>query len=197
MKILKVTGSRIKPYIDELAQLRIKIFREYPYLYDGDLDYEARYLANYATYDTNLCVLVVDNNRIVGAATAMWLQHADKPFRECFQKKNINIEDKYYFGEGLLLQDCRGRGLGRVFFNMLESQALYFGAKETTFCSIERKNIITNLESKNKPEYLWKKLGYKPDSDLIAYYRWKELDEEAESEKPMRFWLKKWHLDEI
>ncbi len=32
----RLSGSQIAPYIDELAQLRITVFREFPYLYDGD-----------------------------------------------------------------------------------------------------------------------------------------------------------------
>ena len=37
LTILPLTGAAITPYIDALAQLRIAIFREYPYLYDGDM----------------------------------------------------------------------------------------------------------------------------------------------------------------
>ncbi len=33
--------------IDDLADLRISVFREYPYLYDGNLEYEKKYLKQY------------------------------------------------------------------------------------------------------------------------------------------------------
>ena len=32
------------PYLEDVAHLRIAVFREFPYLYDGDPGYEARYL---------------------------------------------------------------------------------------------------------------------------------------------------------
>ncbi len=37
IQIKSVKGDAIKPYIKELAHLRIKIFRDFPYLYDGSL----------------------------------------------------------------------------------------------------------------------------------------------------------------
>jgi len=41
-------GKEILPYLSELARLRIEIFKEYPYLYEGDLAYEEQYLHTYA-----------------------------------------------------------------------------------------------------------------------------------------------------
>ena len=35
--------------VPDLARLRIGVFREFPYLYDGSLDYERDYLADYAS----------------------------------------------------------------------------------------------------------------------------------------------------
>ena len=32
----RVTGSDIAPHVEDLARLRIEVFREFPYLYDGD-----------------------------------------------------------------------------------------------------------------------------------------------------------------
>ena len=35
-----VTGSAIAPYVDDLARLRMQVFRDFPYLYDGTYEYE-------------------------------------------------------------------------------------------------------------------------------------------------------------
>ena len=43
-----VTGEAIRPFIPALARLRMTVFREYPYLYDGTEAYEASYLEDYA-----------------------------------------------------------------------------------------------------------------------------------------------------
>ena len=39
-----MTGEEIEYAIDDLARLRIEVFADFPYLYDGDLVYEAQYL---------------------------------------------------------------------------------------------------------------------------------------------------------
>jgi len=44
IEIVRVTGADLERWISELARLRIRVFRDWPYLYDGDADYEARYL---------------------------------------------------------------------------------------------------------------------------------------------------------
>jgi hypothetical protein len=38
--IQRISGAALAVYIPELARLRIQVFRDFPYLYDGDLDYE-------------------------------------------------------------------------------------------------------------------------------------------------------------
>ncbi len=65
------TGSDLARYIPELAQLRIRVFRDFPYLYEGDLDYERRYLETYTRSPGSVIVLVFDGNDIVGASTGL------------------------------------------------------------------------------------------------------------------------------
>jgi len=40
IRIERRSGPALLPYIPELARLRIEVFRDFPYLYDGSLDYE-------------------------------------------------------------------------------------------------------------------------------------------------------------
>jgi hypothetical protein len=43
-----LTGAAIAPAIPDLARLRIAVFAEWPYLYDGDIGYEEEYLREFA-----------------------------------------------------------------------------------------------------------------------------------------------------
>ena len=47
LEITSLKGKQILDHIDKLAQLRIAIFKEYPYLYDGNFLYEQKYLKTY------------------------------------------------------------------------------------------------------------------------------------------------------
>ena len=42
-----LTGAALDAALDDVARLRITVFREWPYLYDGDLEYERDYLNAY------------------------------------------------------------------------------------------------------------------------------------------------------
>ena len=44
-----LTGDALEAALDGVAALRIAVFRDWPYLYDGTLDYEREYLQTYRT----------------------------------------------------------------------------------------------------------------------------------------------------
>jgi hypothetical protein len=47
LKIICVQGAEIHPYILDLARLRIEVFKDYPYLYQGDMEYEMDYVRRF------------------------------------------------------------------------------------------------------------------------------------------------------
>lgn len=59
LEIKTLTGQEpeLATHIADLARLRIEIFREFPYLYDGDRDYEQKYLATYLNCPQSVVVL--------------------------------------------------------------------------------------------------------------------------------------------
>ena len=69
LEIIRLKGEEILPHISDLAKLRITILKDYPYLYEGDLEYETRYLHTYVSCPETCMVLVLDNKQIVGAST--------------------------------------------------------------------------------------------------------------------------------
>jgi len=47
MRVESFYQQDILPLIPKLAELRIKVFHDFPYLYEGSLDYEKNYLKIY------------------------------------------------------------------------------------------------------------------------------------------------------
>ena len=37
---------------------------------------------------------------------------------------------------------------------------------------------------------VWRHFGYAPDANLICHFSWKDIDQDEETEKPLKFWLK-------
>lgn len=194
LEILNLHGPQLEPFIDGLGRLRIAVFREYPYLYDGTLDYEREYLKSYLNSPRSLVALVLDRGEVVGATTCVPMADEGPEFQEAFIKAGYDVEDICYFGESILLPDYRGRGLGKEFFKRREAHAQTLGAEITTFCAVDR----SHYHPLRPAEYvsldgLWTKQGYVKHPELQATFEWKEVGETEESAKTLTFWLKHWN----
>ena len=118
VEIRPVTGFAVEPWLDELEELRIEVFRDFPYLYQGNREYERRYLDRYAQSDRSVFVLALEFNRLVGAATALPLLEADDEFQAPFRQLGAELGSVFYFGESVLLKPYRGEGVGHRFFDV-------------------------------------------------------------------------------
>jgi GNAT superfamily N-acetyltransferase len=185
------TGSPARPYIPELAKLRMTIFRDFPYLYDGDVHYEEKYLSTYMTSPDSFLVIVFDSEKVVGATTAIPLVQETEEFKKPFLAQGYDLNEIFYFGESLLSPQYRGQGIGAKFFELREEQAKKYGATLTTFCAVERPENHPLRPVNYQPLHaFWRKRGYERQSELHTTYFWKDIGDEQETAKPMVFWLK-------
>ena len=191
MDVHTVTGAAIEPYIDDLARLRIAVFREFPYLYDGTAGYEASYLRTYAEAESSFFALAIDEGRVVGVSTAVAMRDAEALFRDPFEAAMIPLDGVVYFGESVLLEPYRGRGLGHRFFDAREEHARRLGASITTFCAVDRPDDHPRRPAQYRTlDGFWQRRGYCRRSDLRVRYPWKDLDEVEETPKHLTFWLR-------
>lgn len=77
-------GAAAVAVVEQLAALRLCVFREFPYLYEGNEAYERRYLQTYINAPRSLCLLVKDGDAIVGASTALPLADESSEFQQPF-----------------------------------------------------------------------------------------------------------------
>lgn len=191
LRIARLQSSEISPYISELAKLRITVFREFPYLYDGDMEYEKKYLQTYIDSPHSVLILAFDGEKIIGASTALPLKDADEHFKKIFIEKNYNIDEIFYFGESVLLKEYRGTGIGKQFFQHREAAAREYGNKIAVFCGVARPDHHPLKPTDWFPlDEFWKRMGFIKHPELTTTYVWKDINEKSESEKPMVFWIK-------
>lgn len=185
-------GKEIERYIPDLARLRITIFREYPYLYDGTIEDEKPYLQRYVDCKESLVVLIFDENKIVGASTALPLKNELDFIQKPFIQNSFDLKDYCYFGESILEKSYRGKGLYRQLFEEREKHAKSIKASHTCFAEVDR-----GLHDARRPvdyfnkESTWQNYGYKKDAKLTTHFMWKEIGEAKPSSKLMHFWTKK------
>lgn len=191
MLIKSVYGNDIKNYVNDLAALRIEVFKEYPYLYDGSLEAEKAYLEYYSQSKDSIILLVEDQGSVVGATTGIPLAQADYDFRKPFENKNYNIDDIFYLGESVLLPKYRGQNFGNKFFQRREEFAKSLGYNNLVFCSVNRdKSHPLKPDNYRALDDWWIRLGYKHYSDLVCKFSWKEVDEKEEVLNSLTFWQK-------
>jgi len=185
-------SEAIAAVIQDLARLRIGIFREFPYLYDGSLAYEAEYLKLYAKTASSVVVTARDaaaGNRIVGAATALPLVHEHSELLASFEAASIPIDCVYYCAESILESAYRGRGIGHAFFDHRERRAQDLGFQVCCFLSVIRAEDHKRRPAGYRPhDAFWAKRGYAVVPDFQASFTWRDLDEIEASPKPMALW---------
>ncbi len=191
----ELTGSRIGPWLDALGQLRIRVFREYPYLYEGSAAYESDYLRRYERAAGSLVVLATDAaGRAVGATTGLPMAVEGPEFRQPFESAGIAVDEVFYFGESVLLPEWRGLGIGKRFFDCREAHARRLGFRMTAFCAVDRPDDHPARPSDYRPlDGFWQSRGYQKQAGLQARFAWKEIGEQAETEKTLTFWIKRWN----
>lgn len=192
LKIVRLKGKEIISFIPELAKLRIHIFKTYPYLYDGNLAYESQYLNTYVKCPESIIVIALDQDKVVGASSAIPLEFETIEFQKPFLENHIPIQDIFYFGESVLLPEYRGQGVYRHFFTQREAAAKEYGCNIVAFAAVERDPADPRKPKEYVPlDHVWKHFGYEKHPELCAYFTWKEIDEKIETPKPLIFWLKK------
>ncbi|MCB1209249.1 MAG: GNAT family N-acetyltransferase [Verrucomicrobiales bacterium] len=194
IRLQNFIGSEMEPHLEALGGLRIRVFREYPYLYDGSLEYEREYLQTYLNSVDSCVVLAFDEDQVVGATTCIPLSHEGSEFQEPFIRVGIPVGEVCYFGESILLPRYRGQGLGKVFFQLREAHARSLpGIRTTAFCAVDRLANDPRRPLDYRPlDGFWTSQGYQRRPDLQAHFVWKETTEEVPTSKTLTFWIKSW-----
>ena len=191
--IRRVSGRDLAPWLDDVARLRIRVFRDWPYLYDGDLAYEQEYLRAYADSADSVVVLAFDGDTVIGASTGLPLADDTLEFQQPFLDASLPVDDVFYFGESVLLPDYRGRGIGHRFFDEREAHAAALGRFNwTAFCAVERdENDPRRPEGHRGNEDFWTKRGYSRCPDMVVRLAWREQGTDMASEKSLIFWRRR------
>jgi GNAT superfamily N-acetyltransferase len=192
VRVATLIGTDFHAALPSLARLRITVFRDWPYLYDGTLAYEQTYLDTFATTVNSVIVAAFNGTEIVGCATAAPLLGHEPEFAAPFIAAGYQPERIFYFGESVLLPAYRGRGIGHAFFEHRETAATRLnGVTHTAFCGVVRPHDHAARPVNYVPlDAFWTKRGYAKVPDLIAQYDWTDVGDREKTKKPMQFWMR-------
>ena len=186
-----LTGAAIVDALDDLATLRLDIFREYPYLYEGRREDELNYLGTYAKTPNACVILAYDGSAVIGAATGMPLIQEDAQLRDAFAGTALPLNEIYYVGELLFRPAYRNSGLGRKLLARLEGQIRSLGSyRELTCATVVRPEAHPLRPRDYIPitQFL-ARTGFVRLSGVTTSFIWRETDR-VKRDHPMQFWIK-------
>lgn len=191
LAIARFRGTDIVPHLNAVAKLRIAVFRDWPYLYEGGAEYERDYLAAYANSTDSVFVLAFDGDAVVGASTGLPLADDSAEFQAPFAENGPPVDRVFYFGESVLLPAYRGQGVGHAFFDHREAHARELGRfRWTAFCAVDRDPDDPRRPTGHRGnEAFWTKRGYERRTGMTMRLRWNE-PERGECEHALTFWLR-------
>lgn len=192
IKILSFTGSEVKDLIPQIARLRIEVFREYPFLYVGDFEYEKRYLQKFIAMKDAIVVGAFDKDELIGLSTGFPFIYEAENLKKVLIAADRNPEEYFCFGESVLRKSYRGLGIGKAFFDQREAHVKRLNQYRYIcfYTSLRPAN-----DPKRPPDYrplapFWNSRGYAEHPELIGAVSWQEIGEAEETPKKMVFWIK-------
>ncbi len=190
-KLELCTGPAVRPYLAEIARLRIMIFKGFPYLYKGSREIEIKYLQTYAEAP-DACVFVVrDGDAVIGAVTGVPLSGEPASFTAPFAGSPFSLDTVYYLGELLFLQGYRGQELGSRLLKEFEDHARSLGR----YHHMAGATIVRPEDHPLRPSDYHPIDGFLTSAGLIKHPElhvtlpWPDLDGNV-NDNTMVFWMK-------
>jgi len=178
-----------------VAGLRIRVFRDYPYLYDGNRAYEEHYLQGLARNERSLVAVARVDGAVVAAATALPLGNDAEILAGIdrqFAKLGLDARDYYYYSEIVVDAAHRGRGIAREFYRRRRDRAIALGYRKVCFAAIVREpGVLPAPADYFDPAPMWTALGFVQHPDISVTFRWPTLTPAGTQEIDHRlvFWL--------
>ncbi len=192
IRVQSFPGKEAEPHLEDLARLRIEVFREFPYLYDGAMEYEQTYIQTYMDTSNSILILAFDGEEVIGASTGIPIEQEADNIKAPWLEKGFDLSQIFYYGESVLKKAYRGQGIGSAFFREREAWVQILDRfKLITFCAVVRPDNHPRRPADYVPHHaFWKKEGFQPTQNLTCEISWQDLDEDAESPKSLLFWYK-------
>lgn len=191
IQVRALQGAELEAALDGVAELRITVFRDWPYLYDGSKDYEREYLQTYRDNPGALLVGAFHEGRLIGASTSTPMEDHAPEFAAPFRALGIAPEKILYGAESVLLRPYRGIGLGHRFIDLREEHARALGRTHVAFCSVVRpEDHPARPAVYRSNDAFWRGRGYATLPGVVARFSWKDLGEAEETEKALQFWMR-------
>ena len=191
IRIRTFTGSAIADACAAFQIIHVEVFRDWPYLYEGDAT-APPYITDYARHPRAALFLATEGGEPVGAATCLPLQDESANVQAPFLARGWDPGRFFYFGEGIIREPWRGIGLGVRFFELREGHARAVSTADyAAFCSVRRPgdHPLRPAEPHTNDAF-WRHRGYVPMQGVDCTMSWRDVGQAERSAHTLDFWIK-------
>lgn len=191
LRVFHLQGCDARPHFADMARLRIELFREFPYLYQGDVDYEKAYLETYFSCPETNVLLVYAADAMIGFSTSIPLSSELPEIRAPYERCGLDTAEFLYLGEALLETPFRGQGILRVFHEFHENAARRAGKRFTTLMTVDRPDDHPLRPAGHTPmDVLLAHFGYEKLPGCAVCMEWHQADTCQTELNTLSVWLK-------
>ena len=191
VRIKTLTGEATAAGFADFQSLHTDVFHAWPYLYQGRAT-DTPYIANYVTLPRAALFIASHAGEPVAAATCLPLADESGNVQAPFVERDWDLARFFYFGEGIVRADWRGKGLGVRLFELRESHARAASTAEyTLFCSVRRPAdhpLRPSVPHTN--DAFWRRRGYVPMPGVACTMRWTDRGDTERTPHILDFWIK-------
>lgn len=190
-------GKDSNDYIEKISQLRIEAFKEYPYLYQGELAYEKQYVRGYTTDSKAMIAIAKLDGTIAGISSGIPLISESEivsDAKKIFSAQKINISDYYYYGEIIILPEFRSQGNASKLYSAQDELIKSWGFKYACILTVVREEDHP-LKPKDykSPDKMWEHFGFFRNN-LTTKHHWPTIQSDmsvVDIDNILEFWTKK------
>ena len=195
MEFLVLKGLEIEKYLDDVIKLRIAVFREYPYLYDGNIEYEKEYFKDFIKDQTARVILVKDSGKVVAVATSIALSNAHlcDDTHKPFVGKGYDVDRFYYYGEIMIDKAYRNKGISKQIYRLRQKEAVSLGFDMLCFATIIKDTDNVPVDYFD-PSQMWRSMGFVEHLDMQVECEWPKIQNDGSTKdqtSKLNFWIKK------
>lgn len=180
---ITVQGSEIESYIDDMVRLRLAVFRESPYFYEGTEACEKEYLSQYLNSKNSLFVVAKSGTKVIGIISGLPLRELESSAK-IFSKNNVPVDSVYYLGEMVIDAPYRKFGAELSLYQTFEDHVRSLGCYDQI-----AECVVMDAET-DPSDYSFEKMGAVKQPHLVDCFFWEEIGKEGSVPHFMQYWIK-------
>lgn len=90
LELRALEGPEAARWLDDIVRIRVELYREFPYLYDGDAAREALCLRTYLECGEAVFLAAFDGDRMAGFSSSIPLAMEDEALTEPFRRAGLD-----------------------------------------------------------------------------------------------------------